>query len=251
MGTGSVAFSDKKYSNGKEKLQPFKLKMLRLASEACHGRILDIGCGTGVMSQMLKQSGFEVIGIDISNKGLKKCYQAGFDCLLSDAERNLPFKNDSFSAVWISEVIEHIVNYENLLEEVGRVLRTGGRIYLTTPNSVFYGYRLKYLLGKCPTELQHPYHLRFFSYSFLQETLQKKGFIIENSLGQNIYFYIACPIIENFNVSVSKLIKKLIDLIGFTKVEGLIHGEKYLFFKFSSLFNRFFSNVIMIVARRI
>ena len=40
MGTGSVAFSDKKYSNGKEKLQPFKLKMLRLASEVVMGASL-------------------------------------------------------------------------------------------------------------------------------------------------------------------------------------------------------------------
>lgn len=251
MKYGKVEFSDQKYAKGREKLQPFKLKMLNFVTANPRERVLDIGCGTGVVSGLLKQANWNVVGLDISLEGVKKYCQGGFAGLISNVEYNLPFKSQVFDAVWISEVIEHIVEYQKLIQEISRVLKPTGYLYLTTPNSSFYGYRLMYLLGKCPTALQHPYHIRFFSPKYLRTVLEANGFKIEREFGQNIYMIIPDFLIKVANRlggTFAKGIIKLFTFFGFEKVEGLIHGDKYLYYKFSSFRNAFFSNVIMVIA---
>ena len=251
MKSEKVEFSNQKYLNDTERLQPFKLKMLDLISVKTPSRILDIGCGTGIISGMLKEQGWNVVGLDISFEGMKKYNRAGLMGLISNIEYALPFKSSVFDAIWMSEVIEHIVHYKILLREIKRVLKPKGRLYLTTPNSVFFGYRIMYLIGKCPTQLQHPYHVRFFSPKYLRQILETNGFSVEKYLGQNIYMLIPnrlISIITQLDSGLGKKFIKLIESIGFKKVEGLIHGEKYLLYNFSSFFSNFFSNDIMIVA---
>jgi len=253
LGVGKVAFSDQKYKESRERLQPFKLEMIELISFNHESRVLDIGCGTGIVSRILKERGLNVVGSDISGEGMKKYCQSGLIGLVSNVEYGLPFKSHVFDGVWISEVIEHIVEYQSLIEEIWRVLKPKGRLYLTTPNSIFYGYRLMYLLGKCPSELQHPYHLRFFSPKYLCRILLANGFEIEKRLGQNIYVMIPKLLINmatRLSATFGKMIIKLITSLGFKEVEGLVHGDKYLYYKFSAFCASFFGNVIMIVARK-
>jgi 2-polyprenyl-3-methyl-5-hydroxy-6-metoxy-1,4-benzoquinol methylase len=250
---GKVEFSDQKYARGRERIQPFKSEMLRLITAKAGGRILDIGCGTGVVSSVLKQANWNVIGLDISLEGVKKYCQAGFVGLLANVEYNLPFKDNIFDAVWISEVIEHIVEYQKLIKEIYRILKPNGCLYLTTPNSAFYGYRLMYLLGKSPSELQHPYHVRFFNPKYLSTIIEANGFKVEKRLGQNIYMIMPSFLIKTFDrlgETFSRIIMKIFACLGFKKVEGLIHGDKYLWYKFSHFFNGLFSSVIMLIARR-
>jgi len=246
----SIAFSDGKYSGSGEKLQPFKLKMLEMVSANGRGRVLDIGCGSGMISAKLQAAGWDVCGIDISQEGVRKYCGRGFAGIVSDAERNLPFKDQTFDAVWISEVIEHLVDYRNLLREIGRIVKKSGRVYLTTPNSVFYGYRLLYLLGRCPSEMQHPYHLRFFSPKFLCKTLMESGFRIEQKMGQNVYLMIPGPLRRAVERIHRPLARKFFEKLGFKSVDGLIHGEKLLLYRFSAFFPSLFSNCIMIVAAK-
>jgi ubiquinone/menaquinone biosynthesis C-methylase UbiE len=251
MYSGKVIFSDKKYSKSSEKLQPFKIKMIELITANEGGLCLDVGCGTGVISRMLREAAWDVIGLDISPQGIEKYCKRGFKGLISDVEHGLPFKGQSFDAVWISEVIEHIVEYQSLIREIGRVLKQSGRVYISTPNSVFYGYRLMYLMGKCPSELQHPYHLRFFSPKYLCNILEKNGFKVEKCLGQNIYLGIPASFLiaaERVSKAFAEKIVRWLHSLGFKKVEGLVHGDKYLFYKFSFFHPEFFSNAIIIVA---
>lgn len=253
MKYGKVEFSNQKYLKGREKFQPFKLKMLDLIPTSNGWRVLDIGCGTGIVTEKLIQKGWNVIGLDISFEAMKRYSDAGFIGLISNAEDSLPFKNNSFDAIWLSEVIEHVVDYQTMITEIGRLLKSDGCVYLTAPNSVFYGYRLMYLIGKCPSELQHPYHVRFFSPKYLSSIFQLNGFKVEMNFGQNIYMVIPHSLIravKHLSNIAEKLILKLINLLGFKKVEGLIHGDKYLYYNFSSFFHTFFSNTIMIVARK-
>jgi SAM-dependent methyltransferase len=252
VSNGRVEFSNEKYLSGRERLQPFKLKMLELFTAAFQGRVLDIGCGSGVVSGLLRDCGNEVYGLDVSPVAIAKYRDNGFHGVVTTAEHTLPFKDGVFDAVWMSEVIEHIVGYEQLIMEVARVLKPGGRLYLTTPNSVFYGYRLMVLIGRCPTELQHPFHLRYFSPRFLSRSLARGGFKIEKRFGQNVYAMvpsIVLRLLRRISAAHAEKLENFLQTCGFKKAEGLIHGDKWLFYRFSSLFNGFFSNVIMLVAR--
>jgi SAM-dependent methyltransferase len=109
-------------------------------------RMLDIGCGFGEYETAFSGRGFEMIGIDISRENLLKCPalpKASFCCASAE---NLPFADESFDAVIIIEVLEHVQDAEKTLREMQRVLSKGGTALLTVPNRGFpfltHGYRI-------------------------------------------------------------------------------------------------------------
>lgn len=99
-------------------------------------RVLDIGCGTGQQTMLFKNSGFDVVGIDISRglvKVANKKIGAGI-CLVSDACK-LPFPDACFDAVTSAgSTVNHIPDYTCFFEEAGRVLKPGGYIFLESDN---------------------------------------------------------------------------------------------------------------------
>ncbi|MEI8350049.1 MAG: methyltransferase domain-containing protein [Candidatus Omnitrophota bacterium] len=99
-------------------------------------RILDVGCGTGLSSCLLKQNGFEVIGMDISFCLLEKTCRQGLESaeyVVADAV-DLPFRDASFDVIGSMSCLEHIPDTEQLLEEMMRVLKRRGFMLIMAPN---------------------------------------------------------------------------------------------------------------------
>jgi|Deesub1362B_J571_1020462.scaffolds.fasta_scaffold02302_6 ubiquinone/menaquinone biosynthesis C-methylase UbiE len=88
--------------------------------------ILDYGCGEGVLSVLIGERGFNVIGMDISipniiaAKEIIKKRDLKIDFIIGDGE-NLPFEDKSFDLVVASHVLEHLPNIEKSLREIKRV----------------------------------------------------------------------------------------------------------------------------------
>ncbi len=100
-------------------------------------RILDIGCGTGAMLDVLAPYG-DVVGADYSPEALNYCAQRGADndkrYKLTRADiRRMPFQSGSFDVVTAMDVIEHIDDDGAALREIARVLRPGGALLATVP----------------------------------------------------------------------------------------------------------------------
>jgi 2-polyprenyl-3-methyl-5-hydroxy-6-metoxy-1,4-benzoquinol methylase len=228
--------------------------MLDICSENSNkGLVLDVGCGTGIMSKKLHSEGLKPIGLDISIEALIKYRERGLKGIVTDLESSIPFKDGIFDRIWISEVIEHIRNYENLINEICRVLKPGGTLYLTTPNSNFYVYRVLYFLGKTADQLQHQHHVNFFKYDNLILKIKEKGLKIKIILGQNVYGVIPARIVNKFyqcNRRIGKSIEKILFILGFRYTKGFIHGDKYMMFSFSNRLNSIFSNTIMLIAEK-
>ncbi len=119
-------------------------------------RVLDIGCGHGALSLTLSESaGFDVVAMDIletrvSSVRAKKAARdpaaaARVHIVRADAE-TLPYRNESFDAVAATEVLEHLDEPGRMLSEAARVLRPGGRFFMTTPNAQALPYRFLRLL---------------------------------------------------------------------------------------------------------
>jgi SAM-dependent methyltransferase len=251
---GRVAFSEKKYTGGKERRQPFKQYMLDIAGRGPKGEILDIGCGTGLNSKQLHRAGYTVTGIDLSPSAINQYMKSDFSGAVVDIEQGLPFAPASFDSVWISEVIEHIVEYKTLLSEISRVLKPGGRVYLTTPNSAFWAYRLLSLLGRAPSEQQHPYHVRFFSYRMLEAALATAGFQVSHSLGQNVYLIFPAFVIRTIDRLphfIRLTIYRALQAIAMHRVPGLIHGDKLIAYRFGLRGRRIWSSCIMVIATKL
>jgi len=73
---------------------------------------------------------------------------------------------------------------ERLVRDMERVLKAGGRLVLSTPNSAFWLYRLLGLLGYTVGELQHPKHFQFFSRRSLLRLLTTGRLLPKAALGR-------------------------------------------------------------------
>jgi len=94
-------------------------------------KILEVGCGTGNVSNFLAIKGFTVIGCELHHEAIMLSWP-GFIKIQGDAN-NLPFQNNSFDIVGLFDIIEHFQDDRILLQEAFRVLKKGGIVVLTVP----------------------------------------------------------------------------------------------------------------------
>lgn len=106
------------------------------AADSAEGPILDVGCNTGYGTAILRErTGLEVTGVDVSAAAVEMARERhGGDFHVVDG-RTLPFDDGAFGTVTSFQVIEHIEEPVGFLAEIRRVLRPGGRVFLTTPNA--------------------------------------------------------------------------------------------------------------------
>jgi SAM-dependent methyltransferase len=99
-----------------------------------HGRrILDLGCGPGVYSAALARAGASVVSTDLDAAELN-LYGMPPECSVVSDGRTLPFPCQAFDAVVCSNVLEHTPEPYAVLAEIERVLRPGGRAYVSWTN---------------------------------------------------------------------------------------------------------------------
>ncbi|MFC1726342.1 class I SAM-dependent methyltransferase [candidate division KSB1 bacterium] len=95
---------------------------------------MDIGCGSGVYLE--KYKGSPKTGIDISFQLLKKAKRRNSDSffIAGDAD-NLSFlRSEITDNIICTEVLEHLISPENFLDEVRRILKPNGYLFISTPN---------------------------------------------------------------------------------------------------------------------
>ena len=140
-----------------------KLILLGLLEEGRGKKALDLGCREQYWTEKLKAKGYQVVSVDLEPQNPS--------VLRVDANDPLPFADETFDLVWCTEVIEHVVNPAFTLGELNRVLKPGGKLLLSTPNSAFWVFRMFRPLGKGPAEMQNDDHKQFFSYEDLRRLL--------------------------------------------------------------------------------
>lgn len=180
-------------------------------------RVLDVGCGTGVLAEVLKSRGNLVDGISISEKELAIAtdhLQKGF---LYNLEEGLPanIPANSYDYVVCSHILEHIVYPEKLLIGIKHVLKDDGSVIVALPNIMHYKARLQILAGRFEYEnagLWDNTHVKWYTFTSAQLLLKNNGFKVEyadvsgklpaNSLLSKI-------LSENFSVLLYNQLKRL------------------------------------------
>lgn len=108
---------------------------VRLSKLPKGARVADLGCGSGVFTDLLHQAGYDSTGVDISPK-LVKVGQAKFPhvrLIEGDIEK-LPFPSGSLDGAMLSGVVHHLPDPAKCAAEVFRVLRPGGKFVAFDPN---------------------------------------------------------------------------------------------------------------------
>jgi 2-polyprenyl-3-methyl-5-hydroxy-6-metoxy-1,4-benzoquinol methylase len=153
-------------------------KLLALVGPA--DRVLDVGCSTGYLAQRLSGRGAAVVGIELDEQAAEEARRVCEQVLVGDVEAmEFPFEPESFDVVLCGDLVEHLRAPGAWLERVRPLIRSGGRLVLTTPNVANWSIRASLLLGRWRyTErgILDRTHAHLFTRRTLTETLEVAGF---------------------------------------------------------------------------
>jgi cyclopropane fatty-acyl-phospholipid synthase-like methyltransferase len=146
----------------------------RLAEIKPSGRLLDVGCGRGNFLTIARDYGFDVRGIDISDRAVEyaqKQFNLRVDVATLD---DLARTENRFDVITLWHVLEHFVDPFKHLQQVRSLLNEGGICVIEVPNLNSLKFRIarqKWHGGNHPL-----YHRTFFSTGTLRNALAKTGF---------------------------------------------------------------------------
>lgn len=125
-------------------------------------KILDLGSGYGGFLIEAAEAGADAVGIEIFDEFIKISHEKAAQkhltlTIVKSSGEKLPFPDGSFDFVNMCEVIEHVEEPETVLREVFRVLRPGGKVYLSAPNrfAIWDPHFHLYFVNFLPRSLSH------------------------------------------------------------------------------------------------
>jgi methionine biosynthesis protein MetW len=145
--------------------------------------LLDVGCGDGALSPLVRGKVAEVHGIEWAEHAIEEARALGVRVRKCDLNRDsLSYPDESFDAVTCLDVIEHVLDPRRLLREIHRVLRPAGALILITPN-IRYVHFVSQLLfkGRFPRTSSDPEgydggHIHYFTYGDCEALLAEANF---------------------------------------------------------------------------
>ena len=147
------------------------------------GRLLDIGAAQGAFLAYARSKGWEVAGLEFSEEGIARAAREFGLSLQASPVVDAGFQADSFDAVNMSHVLEHVPDLEPTLMEIHRILKPGGLFCVEVPNEFddLFGKAREVILGR-PREIYAvpTPHTYFFTPPTLNRLLRRFGFKIEH-----------------------------------------------------------------------
>jgi 2-polyprenyl-3-methyl-5-hydroxy-6-metoxy-1,4-benzoquinol methylase len=156
-----------------------------------HKRILDIAAGVGCAAQRVHENyPADLLCNDITPKCLNILKKLGLSTVsfdLDDASQDFPFPDGHFDAIIGMATIEHIIHIDHFVQEIHRVLKDDGYLYMTTPNYGALVYLPRFLLqgktfhdplSKSSRQRYEFYgHVRYFTYRSMVEYVSSFGLV--------------------------------------------------------------------------
>lgn len=174
-------------------------------------RILDLGCGDGSFAlQVAECAGSkDVWGVDFLDNMCQVARKKGVNACCADLNGKFPFENESFDVVHANQVIEHLIDTDNFVREIHRILKPDGYSIISTPNLASLHNIFSLFLGKQPFSahisnevilgnsfdpkqgLKHEskgtIHIRIFAPEALKELFEYNGLKVEQFIGAGYY----------------------------------------------------------------
>jgi 2-polyprenyl-3-methyl-5-hydroxy-6-metoxy-1,4-benzoquinol methylase len=142
-----------------------KLKLIN--SESQKGKILDIGAGVGDFLMTVKNDGWQIIGIEPSEKAKSIAIKKGVS-FVNDVKE---IESHSLDVITMWHVLEHVPNLEEQINELKRMIKPNGTIIIAVPN--FNSFDANYY-GKYWAAYDVPIHLWHFSKTAIQKLFAKE-----------------------------------------------------------------------------
>ena len=101
---------------------------------------LDLGCRDNILKKYLPQK-INYTGVDLFQND-----HNGVD-IISNVEESIPVKDNSFDYIFMLDILEHLNDFQGVLENSLRKLKKGGRLYINLPNLSYFKYRIDFFLN--------------------------------------------------------------------------------------------------------
>ncbi len=138
-------------------------------------RVLDVGCGSGELSQQLVERGHDVVSVDFERPAV-----ALPNFVQADIRAGLPSLDGRvFDCIVVADVLEHLAEPEPLLTSLAARLELGGRVMISLPNAVHWSVRAQILAGRFEygeRGLLDRGHLRFFTRASARRLCEEAGY---------------------------------------------------------------------------
>lgn len=138
------------------------LKAYSLIAEKTYGDVLEIGCGEGYGLEFIYENANSLTVIDKSKSVLDKIKRTYPKTTILN--QKIPplnkLKDNSFDIVISFQVLEHIKDVNLFIQEIHRILKPGGKAFITTPNSL-------------KTVARNPWHFKEFNYLEINNLIKK------------------------------------------------------------------------------
>lgn len=157
-------------------------------------KVLDVGCGGGILAESMAQRGAQVTGIDLARKSLKVAQLHSLESGVSVEYRCVAVEDladeapGSFDVVTCMEMLEHVPDPESVVRSCARLVKPGGWVFFSTLNRNAKAYLLavvgaEYVLNMLPRGT-HEY-ARFLKPSELSRMARNAGLEISNVSGMS------------------------------------------------------------------
>ena len=123
---------------------------VRLTEPYARGaRVLELGCGTGLILERIAKVAEQAVGIDLSEGMARLARERGLDVHIGSVT-DLPFEDESFDLTYSFKVLAHVPDIETAIREAVRVTRPGGYLLLELYNPWSLRYLAKKVAGPQP-----------------------------------------------------------------------------------------------------
>jgi len=146
-------------------------------------RVLDVGCGTGPLSQAVsKMVGCTIVGAEPSPQRASAGRERGVETFTGYLTDDLLSRFGTSDAILLTNVLEHLVDPMDMLLLAQRALRPGGHIVASVPNVAHWTARLRLLFGKFDYSaigIMDAIHLRWFTRPSVRALFEDAGLKVE------------------------------------------------------------------------
>ena len=143
----------------------------------CDAQILEIGCGNGEYLKSLKNTGFEVTGVELNPHAAKIAKEKIRSNVIIGTVFDGKFKDKSFDIIIMRHVLEHVPNPSMTIQEIYRILKDDGIFIFSTPNTNTIE---SVIFGKFWYDWDVPRHLYGFNSKTLMKILEKNNFKVSS-----------------------------------------------------------------------
>lgn len=192
-------------------------RIIEQASNLDHGRILDVGCSTGIFLDAMRNQGWETIGVEINVEAVQYAQNRfGLDVIPGQLS-STQFDSESFDAITLWNVFEHLFEPCETLKETYRLLKNEGVLMMVFPSWESLD---RQIFGDSWIGFDAPRHLFVYPQSVYRNMIETAGLeIVRLQPGPNNYFAFIASLdrwlkLQIKNVTLRDAMKRLVNIPG-------------------------------------